>query len=564
MVGEMNQRCRDLVGLGEALFSKRQPLECLWQAIADNFHVMRADFTRKRFFSEEFASHLMTGRPALAHRDLSNSIGALMRPVDRQWVWGRTHDTRINENSTARAYLDWMSETMFRAMYDPRAALVRSCSEADGDWSAFGNAVLSVEPNEWRDGLLIRDWHLRDVVWTESTSLQVNQVHHKREISVRDLYRMFPTTVPSKLALCREKEPDREIKCRRVVVPSDEYDAVVKNKARFPFVLIDIDVENDVILAEVPLRSQRYVIPRWATIAGSQYAYSPATIYGLPDARMLQQITLTMLDAGQKATDPPMIAVTEAIAGGVNSGAGMITWTDADYDERTGEVLRPMEMRFDGIRYGAEREERVEGTLDATFFLNQLRMPQVTKDMTAFEASKLYEEFQRNALPLLEPVRVEYNGGLCSACYEVLQELVSPATGLPFFGSPFDMPQILRAQEIRWEFDTPLKAAAEQAKVFTFAQVTDTLAKGMQIDPTVRLNVDMDKATRAAVTGGGGAEWLVDEQVVAQQKAQQAQQAAAAQQSAAMAQHADTATKVGTAVKSAADASSALQGSGAM
>src|SRR5262249_31538881 len=154
---------------------------------------------------------------------------------------------------------------------------------------------------------------------------------------------------------------------------------------------------------EIPQRWLGYVIDRWATISGSQYAYSPSAIYGLPDARMLQQITLTMLEAGQKATDPPMIAVSEAINGGVNVGAGMITWTDADYEERTGEVLRPMEMRFDGIRYGAEREERVSGQLDAVFFLNQIRIPQITKEMTAYEASKLYEEFQRNALPLLEP-----------------------------------------------------------------------------------------------------------------------------------------------------------------
>jgi hypothetical protein len=287
------------------------------------------------------------------------------------------------------------------------------------------------------------------------------------------------------------------------VVPSDEYDLDVKNKARFPFVLIDVDIENDTILAEVPARTLRYVIPRWATISGSQYAYSPATVYALPDARMLQQITLTMLEAGQKATDPPMIAVTEAINGGVNSGAGMITWTDADYDERTGEVLRPMEMRFDGIRYGAEREERIEGTLDATFFLNQIRMPQITKEMTAYEASKLYEEFSATRCRCssrsrsITTARCATNGTRCR-----LQGSACSARRLRHAADP-------ARPGVRWEFDTPLKAAAEQAKVFAFQNVTDIIAKGMQIDPDVgaqgrhgtRRRATRDRRRRRRVAG---------------------------------------------------------------
>src|SRR5690348_3365938 len=106
---------------------------------------MRADFTRKRFFSEELASYLMTGRPAMAHRDLRNAIPAMMRPRDRQWLFVRTHDERINADREARAFLDHLSELQFRAMYAPGANLVRSCKEADGDWAAIGNAVLTVD-----------------------------------------------------------------------------------------------------------------------------------------------------------------------------------------------------------------------------------------------------------------------------------------------------------------------------------------------------------------------------------------------------------------------------------
>lgn len=551
----MRDRVRELVSIGDALFAKRTPLDSLNQTLCENFHVMRADWTRIRYFSEEFASYLMTGRPAMAHRDLTNALPAMMRPRDRQWLWARTHDKRINEMREPRAYLDWISEQQFRAMYDPRANLVRSTKEGDGDYCATGWAVFTVDPNEWRDGLLIRNWHPKGVVWTEGYDLKVNSIHHRRDISVRDLCRLFPKTVDAKITLALTKEPEREIKCRRLVIPSREYDLEVRNRDRFPWVSIYLDTENDTILEETPLRTRRYVIPGWVRVSGTQYPYSPAAVYGLPDARMLQQMALTMLEAGQKAVDPPLKGVTEAIQGGVNTGAGMITWVDADYDERTGPVLEHLIQKYDGIQYGAAREERVEGTLDAIFFLNQIRLPQVTKDMTAFEASKLYEEFQRNSLPLLEPIEVEYNGGLASECYEVLQEL-------NLLGRPDEVPQELQGSEIRWEFDTPLKAAAEQAKVFKFTQVTDIVTKAMQVDPKTVINFDINKGLRDAVIGAGGADWLFSEEHVAQEMQQQAQEEQAQKAAAAVASGSDAATRAAGAVESAGNAAKSLQDAG--
>lgn len=553
----MRDVTREWLGKGDARFAERFPLESLWQTLCENFHVMRADFTRTRFMSEEFASYLMTGRPAMAHRDLSNAIPAMMRPGDRQWLYARTPDESLNNDSTARTYLDWMSDIQFRAMYDPRAKLVRACKEADGDYAAIGNAVFTIEPNQWRDGCMQRCWHPRDVVWAEGDDLNIKEVHHRRKITVRDLCRTFPNSVPDIVKNALAKEPNRKINVRRFVVPTDEYEfeKPLRNKARFVQASVYVDLENDCVLEEIPLRAPTYVIPRWVTISGSQYAYSPAAVLGLPDARMLQQMALTILEAGQKATDPPLKAVAEAITGGVNTGAGMVTWVDPDYDERTGPVLEHLIQKYDGLQYGANREEKVEGTLDAIFFLNQIRMPEITKDMTAFEASKLYEEFQRNSLPLLEPIASDYNGGMAACWFDNLQALGK-------FGRAEDMPRSLAGQEIRFEFDTPLKAAAEQAKVFKFSQSTDIVAKAMQIDPTADVEFDTHKGLRDAVTATGGAAWLVPPAKAA--AALKQKQAAAAAQNTAdqMAHGADAASRVATAVQSAGSAAQSLQQGG--
>ena len=59
----MKQRVRDLIAQGDKMFSDRSGIMSLWQAIAEHFCPIRADFIAKPALGHEFASHLMTGRP---------------------------------------------------------------------------------------------------------------------------------------------------------------------------------------------------------------------------------------------------------------------------------------------------------------------------------------------------------------------------------------------------------------------------------------------------------------------------------------------------------------------
>src|SRR5260370_34969906 len=152
-------------------------------------------------------------------------------------------------------------------------------------------------------------------------------------------------------------------------------------------------------------------MPGWMTVGGfSEYAYSPTAIVALPDARMLQQMTLTLIEIGQKIVDPPMIAVGDAIQGGTNLYAGAINWVDPDYDERTGEVLRPITLNGEGLQWGTEYEDKIERVINEAFFLNELNLPEFDgKAMTAYKVSEGAKENNRGATPLVNLRHPEYN-----------------------------------------------------------------------------------------------------------------------------------------------------------
>ena len=447
----MNARVRELVEQGDRLFEKKRPLHNLWQTMAEHFYPMRADFTVTRRWGEEFASHLTTGRPMLAHRDLGNALSSMLRPRATPWFHARTADEQVNEDAGARQWLDAKAAVMRRAMYDPRSQFIRATKQGDNDFVCFGQTVIQVSPNRHLDGILYRTWHLRDCAWCENAELVIDVFHRDWKIEARDYMRLFPANAAAAIRSIAHKEPYREIKCRHIVLPAEEYDAgggegeLRRNK--LPFVSLYVDCENDTLLEAVPQRRLGYVIPRWVTPSGSQYAHSPATVVALPDARMLQQMTLTILEAGQKAVDPPLKATREAIVGGVNAYAGGLTWVDAEYDEKLGAALEPLLDVSPGLAFGERREEKIEALINEAFFLNQIALPDLTAgDMTAYEVQKRVEEYIRRALPLFEPMEAEYNGGLCEETWNLCMEQGT-------FGALDDMPPILRGREIDWQFE---------------------------------------------------------------------------------------------------------------
>jgi hypothetical protein len=527
----MKTRVRELIEQGDQLFSKRTSFMSLCQHTAEHFYPERADFTADFALGQEFADHLMTGRPSLARRDLANSFSAMLRPRGKQWFKVRTSNERINEDASARKWLDWATSVMSRAMFAKDTMFVRATKEGDNDFAAFGQCVIEVTPNDELNGLLYRNWHIRDVAWCENAKQQIDTVHRNWKLEAVHLEKLFPKTIHSEVAKAAKKDPYRRIKCRHIVIPSDQYDYEdkAKGKRKLPFVSIYVDCEHDKILEETPLARLRYVIPRWVTVSGSQYAYSPAAIIALPDARLIQRMTLTLLEAGEKVVDPPTYGVDGAIQGGLNLYAGGHTHIDVDAAESMGgEPLRAFQIDAKGLQWGVDREEKVHQLIAEAFFLNAIQVPALEGDMTATEYRGRYEEYLRRALPLFEPMEVEYNGALCEQSF---QELLA----LNAFGSPADMPPVLSNQEIRFEFESPLQQATERAKAQAFVDAGNMLKQAVEIDPSLRHDIDISKAFREALPGAGApADWIRDEEQAAQLKAQDAQKAQMAEMMAAV------------------------------
>lgn len=501
---------------GKRLFEQRTGVLALWQTIAENFYPERANFSRAANEGEEFGADLASSYPVMARRDLGDSLSSMLRPTSKNWFHIRTKENWDKAGVEARAWLEGAESVMRHAMYHRTSQFVNATKQGDHDFAAFGQSVLQLSLNKDADGLLYRCWHLRDVAWALDENLIINTIYRKWKPKVRDVCKLFKEKVHETVREKLEKNPLDEVEVWHVVVPAEMYPTTKKRGKQHPFVSLYIDPVNNIVLEEVTLAAHGYVIPRWRTVSDSAYAVSPATCVALPDARLLQAMIGTLLEAGEKAVNPPMVANKNIFRGDFSIYPGAITWADLP-DGRIADHYNQLPVDKNGIPLGRDMAMDVKQQLLEAFYLNKLSLPPPGIDMTAYEVGQRVQEYIRQAMPLFEPMESEYNGPLCDGTFGLLMQVNA-------FGSPFDMPKELRGAEIDFAFESPLHDAIERAKGQNFLEAKSMLAEAAGIDPTASYVFDAKKALRDVLTAiGTPAAWMLSE-TEAQNKADEAEQ----------------------------------------
>jgi hypothetical protein len=541
-----NERHRSLEKKVNDLFN-RGSLLSLWQTIADNFYPERAEFTLSKNIGDEFADHLSTSYPVIVRRDLGDSIGGMLRPSGQDWFSIKVNKEDSQLDNAGKVFLESSSKAQRRAMYDRAAQFTKATKQGDHDYATFGQCVLSAEVNMNTMTLLYRNWHLRDVVWCENENGEIDLVARKWKCKAADAVRYFRNRVhPEINKLVTDNNGARSYEmCEflHIVIRAEAYEYVAQKRMgrEAPFVSIWLDCKNKFVMEEQPRMTAYYIIPRWQTVSGSQYAHSPATIAALPDARLIQAMTYTLLRAGEKAVDPPLIAVQEMIRSDLATYPSGVTWVDADYDERLGEVLRPITSDYRGLPGGFEQQQRQMAMIETAFYINRLSMPPVDHEMTAEEARYRVQQYIRQALPLFEPIEQEYNAQLCEQTFDLM-------LGVNAFGPPQNVPESLQGSEVQFMFVSPLIEARDQQLSRTFLDSKALIAEAAQLDPGAVYMMDVPTALREALRGNGApAIWLTDEATYAQKAETARQQQEAAQAAATIGQAGMVAEQVGLA-----------------
>lgn len=502
------QGVKDAIKLGDTMFSDRTGLLNLWQDIAEQFDPTAADFTRESQMNKDYASDLASSYPLLVRRDLKEHFSAMLRPVGVTYSEMYVEGLKDHEGL---AWLQWASGVQHRARSERRAQFDNVMTDQDGDLSLIGNGVSSIKARPDRSGLLVQGWHLRDVVWADDLSGITEHVQRNWSPTLATLVRMFGVdklSQESRRLWAMPGEQYRRIACRHIVIPTDIYHGETKYKTPFVSILCEVQAQHEIEC--VGARSMEYVIARWRRLKGCQYGISPAAEVAMPEARLLQSMVLTMLEAGEKGVNPTLLAVEGVIRPDMDTRAGGIIWRARDYDDRTGNPLQPIQTDLSGMPLGFEMQARSENLLRQAFYLDKLQLPMRDgTQMTAYEFARRTEQYIRQVGHLFSPVEVEYTGAVEERIFEVLRDNGA-------FGPPETWPRSLRGADIRFRFRNPIREAADMGKAEILREGLELAQGAATVDPSAPMVIDIKPALRDALVGKRfPMNWLKTPEVIA-------------------------------------------------
>ena len=479
----------DVIQLSNQMFEQQFVACSLWQTLAENFAPHLADFTARRSIGDEMADGLVDSYPVLMCRDLSNGIGSMLRDGPDWFELGSTED---HVGYDSKLWLQNATRAMRTEFESVSSGFRRATKEADQFYTLTGQGCVSVEPRRDFGGLMFRSWHMRDVAFRDGENGQIGIVARNWCPTVTDLQATFgpEALTQTQRDLLRDK-PLSEVKVRHVVMPvemfgDDEFEG-------FKFVSLFIDLKEERFIERKPLNHPYYVIPRWQTIAGQPYAISPASISALPNARTLQAMTFTLLEAAERHARPPMVANQQAVRSDIALEPDSVTFVDADYDERFGQAIRPLYTGGAGT-YPVGQDMRLQFVeiMASCFYANRLQLPDTGHEMTAYEVQERMKQFRRENLPLFMPIEKDYNGQLCEVAFQTMLDM-------NMLGSKFDIPEELQGTDARFIFKSPLSELDDERRVFQMRQAAELLQLASVADEGVRHDFNAREAFRSSV-----------------------------------------------------------------
>lgn len=505
----VDSRAKRLVEIGDGLFSAQTPYNNIRQEIAEIFYPMRSDFTATLPLGPDFQTGVMDSFSVQSRETLGNMPHAMTR--QGEWFGVSTGDDDLDEDHSNMEWFESTKKSMRKQMYATTSNFVAATIEADHDFVTFGNSILSVEENASRNGLIYKAHHPKDNVWMANADGKIDHNQRALEMTARNVCRNKRWDVHPDIEKIAREKPNTPIKLRHILMSIDDiYGDDMKMLRKFrgkPFLSVYVDVERQKILGEAGMPVFNYIISSWRKLSNLMYAFSPATLNCLPDGRMLQQLAMIILETGERAIDPPIVAKDNLFRDGYRAYAGGLTMADLDGKESLDDVIKVMEQRGQ-LGFGVEMKQDVRALISESMLLSKLFLPS-TKDMTAFETQARIDEVRRAALPFFGPYESEFNLPICDVTFEMMIN----ARAIP------PTPESLDNSEITFKFQGPLNTLEGRQTIQAGTESMSFIEAASKLDPATRADYDVRKITQDVVRGTGAKpDWFIDQEQADQNK----------------------------------------------
>ena len=469
-----SEKAKILLKRFDRLKSQRQNWESHWQEVADYMQPRKADVTKTRSKGDKRTELIFDSSPLQSVELLSASLHGMLTNPSTPWFSLKFKDTGMENEDEAKAWLESATEVMYSAFN--QSNFQQEIFELYHDLITFGTAAMFIEEDE-EDNLKFSTRHINEIFISENEKGRIDTVFRKFRISARAAIQKFGN-VSTNIAVIAKKDPYEEVEILHAVYPRADFNPSKKDKENMPFESVYLDASSGDELSVSGFREFPFVVPRYLKASHEIYGRSPA-MTALPDVKMLNEMSKTIIKSAQKQVDPPLLVPDDGFMLPVRTVPGGLNF----YRAGTRDRIEPLNIGAN-TPLGLNMEEQRRNSIRNAFYVNQLMM-QNGPQMTATEVIQRNEEKMRLLGPVLGRLQSELLKPLIDRAFALIlrKNLFKPA------------PEFLAGQDIEIEYVSPLAKAQKSTELSSIMRAIEILGSLSNVAPVFD-HINMDKLVR--------------------------------------------------------------------
>lgn len=391
----------------ELMVRERQQNDSLFQELKELVRPDTADFYGGSSRAMDARRKIFDGTASWSSEQLASGLHSYnSSPVDRWFaltVAGIPYDTLEYES---RLWLEQTSEILYANYCDPVASLNPALHEAYLDIAVFGTAVVF----QWYDvaarRLMFRSFPLADCWIDEASDGTVNRIHRRVKWSVEKIEEEFGELPPKLAKVKAEDRAKEEYSVIHCVYPNNDFNPGYRDAKSRRFTSLYLCLETEEQLGEQGAYDwMPYHTPRWTKLSGERYGRSPA-LSVLPEIRMVNAMSKTVIKAAQKMVDPALQVPDDGFLLPLRQDPGGLNFKRPGTEDIT---TMPTAQRID---IGVDMIEQRRDMIRRGFYVDWLIRPQKKERQTLGEIS----DDRNQMLSMMGPVVGRLQAELLGPC----------------------------------------------------------------------------------------------------------------------------------------------------
>jgi hypothetical protein len=520
-----NDRVDDIIRRQEKMSTDRATFDQHWREIAERI-LPRSDlFQTNRQPGDKHTERVFDATANLALERFAAAMESMLTPRTQKWHRLRTGVPAIDDQQEVKEYLDAVTQILFSVRYAPKANFASQANEAFMSLGAFGTGGVYID-EAVGGGIRYRSVHLSELYIAENFQGVIDTVYRKFQMTARQVMqrtmlkgpmRWKPEDIPQKIKDAAEKFPEQMFDFLHAVQPNDDVKYGRKDYKGMLFSSCYISLDGRQMVHEGGYRTMPYAVGRYVTSPKEIYGRSPAMTV-LPDIKMLNEMSKTVIRAAHKIVDPPLLLQEDGALQAFDMRPSALNF--GGVNEQGQQLVHPLitNARIDiGEAMMDQRRKVINDAFLVTLFQILVDAPQ----MTATEAMLRAQEKGALLAPTMGRQQSEFLGPMIEREIDILAK----AGALP------PMPQTLMDMGgiVEIEYVSPLNRAQRSEDGVAILRTLESLASLAQINPKVLDLFDpIETARELADINGVPAKIMRSPEQLAQKEAEETQQSQAA------------------------------------